>query len=133
MSIRNDWGAEVSAQEVFDHAVAHMQAQRCRCMKGGDCAYRGDDPGSACALGALLTDAEAAKIATSGSNGATAYGLSAAGLLPARLEPHFALCARLQRIHDGFDVRPLSATALESLKGIAEDHELTFTPGGATP
>lgn len=128
MAIRNDWGDTVTAQEIFDHAVAHMQSQNQRCMTGDSCSYRGADPGSACALGALLTDAEAERIAAAGGNSAGSRTLLNKGLVPDRLRPHIDLCSRLQRVHDTNCTRPLTSDAVEELRILAQCHGLSYIP-----
>jgi hypothetical protein len=127
MAIRQDWPAEVSAQEIFDHAVRHMAEQGERCVDrfgSGDCVYRGPSPGTACALGALLTDEEATKVLEKNRNGASAHGLLDCGLLPQRLIPHIDLCAALQRVHDAAAERPLPPRALAELASIADRFDL---------
>jgi hypothetical protein len=110
MTIRNDWGAEVSAQEVFDHVVAHLHEQGVRAAKlmpDGDvdhCMYR-DDEGRACAVGALLSEEEASRIGAA-RQAKSVLSLSELGLLPARLCPYVGnirgvgLLGELQSLHD---------------------------------
>jgi hypothetical protein len=134
MAIRNDWGDTVTAQEIFDHAVTHMREQTERCVAARDdgyppkCAYRSDDRKGACALGALLSDVEAAAIVGARKNNATARELADASLLPQRLAAHLELICRLQSVHDDYSVRPLARTAEHDLTEIAKHHGLTYTP-----
>jgi hypothetical protein len=102
-----------------------MLEQTERCEDGEACVYRGPKPGMACALGALLTDAEAAAIGDHGCNGATAYGLREGSLLPARLLPLFELVRQLQGVHDGCNVRPLTPDYITRLRYIAADFTLS--------
>jgi hypothetical protein len=129
--IRNDWGATVTAQEVFDHAVRHMLEQTERCEDGEACVYRGPKPGTACALGALLTDEEATRVIKERKNGSTANDLCTYGLLPVRLVPHLELCTELQFVHDSAHTRPLQQRDVDSLVSIAANHGLTFNPAEA--
>lgn len=130
MSIRNDWPSELSAQAVFNHVVEHLLAQQKPCRtKMGACAYRGDDTESACAVGALLTDEEAAAITAKGANTGQGVGvLKLRGLLPARLAPHTSLLSRLQAIHDTESTRPLIKLGLEWLENVAITMQLEIPP-----
>ena len=127
MSIRNDWVETVSAQEIFDHVVAHLRGQSQFCRAGGTagCAYRLGD--NACAVGALLTDEEARTIVDGGYNtGVSVQGLEMRRLLPDRLVPHKWLLQDLQLVHDKYPERPLTFGAEAMLRQIAGGHGLTF-------
>lgn len=105
-----------SEQKIFDAVVEHLrrQGKRSKSQSGPSCLYRGPG-GTACAVGALLTDKEAASI-----EGNSVYDIA----LPDRLLPHRMLLAELQLAHD----RQRSAIALnEDLETIANTHHLKFT------
>lgn len=101
--IRQEWPEVMSAQEVFDAAIAHIKAQQGQraWTSTNGCVYRGPG-GIACAVGALLTNAEARRVSVVGADSASAKRLANAGLLPARLLPHVELLLALQALHDSY-------------------------------
>lgn len=129
MNFRSDWPEKLTAQEVYDHAVAHMRAQKRQCAESGECAYRSSDGKEACAVGALLTDDEARKIAFQGHNwGTSVKHLVRVMLLPTRLHEHEALLTDLQMVHDHYLLRPLPRGAEDELQRLCKQHSLTYSP-----
>jgi len=91
-----------SAQDLFDSVARHLFEQGRQSRKNfhglsGTCAYRGEGR-TACAVGCLLTDDEAAK--ADANAGTSVYAIFEAGLLPERLHKYLGLLNRLQMVHD---------------------------------
>lgn len=111
--IRQSWPETLSAQEIFDHVLTHLRAQEGErsaelvsaekrslddSLAPTKCVYR-DPNGRACAAGALLTDAEAARISPELQMYTWGW-LVAKGLVPSRLDPFKGLIHDLQDLHD---------------------------------
>lgn len=96
---------QLTAQEVFDASYKAMVAQgkpsitQVREEGIRRCLYRGPD-GLKCAVGALLTDNEAAGLDSYRAHGVNVRALYEDGKLPARLRPHLLLLETLQLAHD---------------------------------
>jgi hypothetical protein len=89
---------ELTAQEVFDHAVRYVSTMPTRCDDGDEsCLYRSPDGKSACVVGAMLTVDE-----IKGSDGHIPFGdvHTIKSRLPKRLLPHINLLKELQLTHD---------------------------------
>jgi hypothetical protein len=119
--IRQSWPETITAQEVFDHVIEHLREQKGeRCIGDGSCRYRNGKPGAACAAGCLLTDEEAKKL-TEG----VAWTNQFSDDKPARLEPHNALIADLQVLHDG-PVLSFKHIDIERVSEIASRYGLAY-------
>jgi hypothetical protein len=93
---------ELTAQEIFDHAVRTVAVMPQRCEVNGYCAYRSEDMQSACLVGSLMTDEEALAD-ESGVIAGDIWTVKSKGQVPARLIPHMELLASLQAVHDDAD------------------------------
>ena len=90
---------EATPQQVFDHVVNHLRAQKFRSIGAdGTCFYRGED-GLKCAAGALIADTEYHPEMDMPEDG---YGTSWVNLVARGLVPdaHQKLIRELQLIHD---------------------------------
>lgn len=85
----------LTAQQIFDHAVVQLALQGRPSVIGGNCAYRGEG-GTKCGVGFLLKDEDITpEINTCGVD-----MLRRNGRLPARLIPHQKLLGWIQNAHD---------------------------------
>lgn len=141
-TIQQVWPAEISAQEVFDHVLAHLRAQEGEraADEKGFCSYRTLE-GRACAAGALLSDEEAAKIRPV-YQGKSWDTLQRDGYVPARLHPHVDLIRGLQVLHDRdaearivtqggyapYDAPGDQPITRARVQRLAQDHGLTYEP-----
>lgn len=108
----------MEAQEIYDKVKTHLLKQNRRSKeRGGQCLYRGPG-GTACAVGCLLTDKEAERLAVDNWSAEDAI---AKGQMPKRLVRHGELLSRLQRVHDENPPRAWS----RELKEVAADYRLT--------
>jgi hypothetical protein len=119
--IRQEWPKTLTAAEVFFHVAEHLrdQTERSMARDGIRCAYRGTAPESACAVGCLLTDAEAEAIKGAGANTHGVGSLDSQDLLPARLSPHVDLLRELQAIHDTTHLRGPESSVATQLRSLA--------------
>lgn len=99
-----------------------------RATERGSCAYRTTD-GHACAVGCLLTDAEAQAIIDDDRNGQGVHVLTNAKLLPRRLEPHYGLLSDLQAVHDRpyhWDGSHLNEAGMGRLRHVASNYGVSI-------
>lgn len=94
-----------SAQQVFDAVVRHaaQMPEKSYDDEADTCLYRNvtSKGENACFVGALLTDAEAARVdPDKGEEPWDVKDLNDNGLLPAHLQPHVDLLMELQHVHD---------------------------------
>jgi hypothetical protein len=89
--------SEIEAQEIFDKVYEHLKTQGKPCIGqfGRQCRYISGN--MRCAVGALMTEAEASAADRFGDG---VYTLRNAGLLPAGSADHIRLLAELQEAHD---------------------------------
>lgn len=116
---------QVTAQEVFNHVVRGLKAQKYKqslnCPDGSFCAYRGTD-GRKCAAGLCMTDAEKAAIERwkgASIEGQNWYGLYLNDLVPAH---HYKLIKDLQSAHD---CGSLPSMMIRELTEVAANHRLS--------
>lgn len=73
-------------QRIFDEAFLGIYAQGKRAYSGGRCQYRASD-GSQCAIGILMTPAQAAELPNEGISKDVVWGLAGDFLIPKYGEP----------------------------------------------
>lgn len=120
----------MTAQEVFDHVVAHLRKQGCRATDGVVCRYRGNS-GTACAAGCLMRDDEYSPVFENTRIDAllletasiSHVSLATPAPLKTRLAPHQYLVQDLQSCHDSVEVRDWES----ELRHIADKYKLQYS------
>lgn len=121
-------------QRIFDEAFLGIYAQGKRAYSGGRCQYRASD-GSQCAIGILMTPAQAAELPNEGISKDVVWGLAANFLIPKYGEPDdeesdLDFLVNIQASHDSIYASSPDVFRTEwikNMRGVAEQYDLNTT------